>query len=63
MPDYRIASPRASVIDAEHEGYDGLPVTRRAYPGILSAEIDSREGYDGLPLVEFTSNDLLANQE
>jgi hypothetical protein len=58
-----VASPQAVVIDGQHTGYDGLPVTQRINPVMRSVEIESQEGYDGLPLVETESQDMFAIQE
>ena len=62
-----IASPQEVVIDEEHAGYDGLPVTRQIKPVFQSvfqsAEIEYEEGYDGLPLVEAEGRGMFAIQK
>jgi hypothetical protein len=58
-----VASHQEVVIDKEHTGYDGLPVTRRTNPVLQYVEIEAQEGYDGVPLVGTESHDMFAIQE
>ena len=58
-----IAIPQEVVIDEEHAGYDGLPVTRQIKPVFQSAAVEYEEGYDGLPLVETESRNMFAIQK
>ena len=51
------------VIHAQHQGYDGLPVTRRPDTRMHSTEVAHHEGYDGLPLVIPARNDVFAAQD
>ncbi len=60
-----ITTPEEIVVNENHTGYDGLPVTRLVKPAFHSdpekTEFSAfeQEGYDGLPLVETESQGTL----
>ena len=59
-----VIDSRVEVVNEDtHEGYEGLPLSRRSETEMQWVELEGQEGYDGLPRVESAAYRTWARQD